>query len=954
MPRVRRSPVFAFVLIVAVLPGIARAADPVAVDTRLAVELFAEHPAIVTPTGLAVDSQGRVFVAESHTHFRPDDYDGPLADRILMFVDSDADGRADQTTIFHEGFVHVMDIEFHHDGSLYVATRRDIHRLRDTDGDGRADETTRIVQLETAGNYPHNGLSGLAFDLAGDLNFGLGENLGADYKLNGADGSSWAGGGEGGSTYFVRADGSQLRRTSTGWWNPYGMCVDAFGRLFGTDNDPDASPPCRLIQVIEGADYGYEFRYGRSGRNPLITWNGRIPGTLPMISGTGEAPCAIVAYESDALPGQFRGNLLVPSWADHRIENYAIEPRADQGLVGARRGVLVQGSDDFRPVGIDVAPDGSVYISDWVSSSYSLHKQGRVWRIRSKVAVQHARPTDPRQALFAVDRRTRDAAARKLAADSAGRQFLAEQVRKATDDRVRAVAMQALTLDAGDAQPISTATLDLLRDVAGNDASLANRVLAAQLGGTSPEVLNQDQPLPVVAAALLSAAGPLPPELLAWASRQTDPVVVHAAVMALAHRSTDVGESASPLVRLLAAKRNRQTKPQSTNATIRSGLASEDDAVLFTAVKWISDDKLIEHRAALASLLDRPRLDFGVFLAATAALGRLDGNKPQDRPATGALIDKIVDDKASPTLRRFALQLIDPLSPALKLDQLEHLANHADATLRMAAVRTLASRTLAGSVDDASVNLLSSIADAPDRGADERAHAINGLAPVAESRRERLIELTLADHVPVRDAALRALVGVALNANDQRRLRELAQRDVSAREAVRRLIDKSPAPRPAKTDTAGWSMLLDAQGDPAAGRHVFFDAKIGTCARCHSIEGRGQQIGPDLSEISARIAAAGDHGRDWLLETLLQPSKEMAPHFTPWQIVTKDGKTLLGLPRTKGGKRETYLGIDGREFAVQKADIEFHQEAQTSIMPEGLLQQLTRKELNDLVAFILH
>src|SRR5690606_24472295 len=108
----------------------------------------------------AVDESGRVFVAESHTHFRPDNYDGPKADRILILEDADGDGRADQKTIFHEGFVHIMDLAFHHDGSLYVATRRDIHRMRDTDGDHKADEVKRIINLETQGDYPHNGISG--------------------------------------------------------------------------------------------------------------------------------------------------------------------------------------------------------------------------------------------------------------------------------------------------------------------------------------------------------------------------------------------------------------------------------------------------------------------------------------------------------------------------------------------------------------------------------------------------------------------------------------------------------------------------------------------------------------------------------------------------------------------------------------------------------------------------
>ena len=77
-----------------------------------------------------------------------------------------------------------------------------------------------------------------------------------------------------------------------------------------------------------------------------------------------------------------------------------------------------------------------------------------------------------------------------------------------------------------------------------------------------------------------------------------------------------------------------------------------------------------------------------------------------------------------------------------------------------------------------------------------------------------------------------------------------------------------------------------------------------------------------------------------MLETILQPSKHMAPQYTPWQIVTNDGKQLVGLPRRKGGNAEAYLGLDGKEFIVKKPDIEFHREMPKSVMPDGLLQNL--------------
>ena len=145
----------------------------------LQLQLFAEHPDIVTPVGIAVDKQGRILCIESHTHFPPDGYDGPKTDRIKRFEDTNGDGRADKVSIFYEGSTKTMGLEVHPNGTVYVATRSEIFTLRDTNNDGRADKRTRIAHLETAGDYPHNGLSGFAFDQTDHVYFGFGENLGA-------------------------------------------------------------------------------------------------------------------------------------------------------------------------------------------------------------------------------------------------------------------------------------------------------------------------------------------------------------------------------------------------------------------------------------------------------------------------------------------------------------------------------------------------------------------------------------------------------------------------------------------------------------------------------------------------------------------------------------------------------------------------------------------------------
>jgi putative membrane-bound dehydrogenase-like protein len=372
-------------------------APPRALDSRLIFERIAAEPEIVTPTGIAVDAHGRVMVIESHTHFRPKNYKGPTADRIRVFEDRDHDGKPECVGSFLEGTRLTMSVAVARDGSVFVATRSALYHLWDRDGDGRADGfgtgalPEPIVRLDTPGDYPHNGLSGFAFDFAGTVYFGLGENLGAQYRLIGRDGTTLSGGGEGGNIYRSQPDGSKLERIATGFWNPFHVTFDIFGQLFAVDNDPDSRPPCRLLHIVQGGDYGYRFRNGRKGLHPFTAWNGELPGTLGMVAGTGEAPSGVVEYDRDNLPEDYLGTLLVTSWGDHRIEQHRLEPHG--ATFRATMKPVVSGGEHFRPVGIAIAPDGSLYVSDWVDKSYDLHGLGRIWRLRNAQPTTRGRPS---------------------------------------------------------------------------------------------------------------------------------------------------------------------------------------------------------------------------------------------------------------------------------------------------------------------------------------------------------------------------------------------------------------------------------------------------------------------------------------------------------------------------------------------------------------------------------
>jgi putative membrane-bound dehydrogenase-like protein len=239
---------------------------PIVLDPDWELRLVATDPQLVTPVSCRFNSAGRLFVVESHTHFPGQDYPGPKFDRIHWFdsfvVDSNSSRvRADQGVWFSGG-QKTMGMTILPDDSLVIVTRNQVLRLSDTDHDGAADEPLVLLELETSADYPHNGLSGIALGPDGRLTIGMGENFGAKYQLKGRDGSVQSGAGEGGNLFRCTIEGNELERLATGFWNPFGIAYDPAGRLWAVENDPDSRPPCRLLHIQPGGDYGFQFQFG--------------------------------------------------------------------------------------------------------------------------------------------------------------------------------------------------------------------------------------------------------------------------------------------------------------------------------------------------------------------------------------------------------------------------------------------------------------------------------------------------------------------------------------------------------------------------------------------------------------------------------------------------------------------------------------------------------------------
>jgi putative membrane-bound dehydrogenase-like protein len=899
---------------------------PVAVDERLTVDLVAAEPEIVTPTSLDVDARGRAWAIESNTHFPPKNYKGHPTDRILVFDDYAPDGRARKVTAFADGFRYGMSLALRPEG-VYFATRWEVLLLRDTNGDDVCDERTLLARLETKGDYPHNGLCGFAFDAQGFLYFGMGENLGVPYRLVGSDGTVIPGD-EGGKVFRCRPDGSGLVRFSTGFWNPFHMAFDAFGRLFVVDNDPDSRPPCRLLHVVSGSDFGYKFRNGRKGLHPYTAWNGELPGTLPMVAGTGEAPSGVLAYESDGLPEDYRGTLLVTSWGDHVLQRF--RPVARGASFTAAAETVLKGDDTFRPVGIAAAPDGSVFLTDWVDKSYTLHLKGRIWRVRAKTPPPKG--SDPEHALEFLShpkREVRERAGASLAKTNPA--ALRSVIEKDANLRARIQALWSGALvEQGLADPDEAVRGEAVRMLEGDEA----RKLRFAAGDPSKFVRMQA----VLGLRAKESLARILPVLA-----DPDPFLAGAAVEALSRGDSawlqEQARSPDAKVRVGVLVAMRRKGDPGCRAAVPALLEDPDPAVRRAAIQWVGEEGLKEHAEAARAAASRPPVTKEIFEAYLAATDFLNASERQkvDQTGTEAYVARVLEDPGqAPALRALALRMLRPDHPAVAVSKLKELLAGPDPELRAEAARALVPRP-----DEAAQAALRQAAADPLLRLDAIAGLSHSAATSADTR--AILLRHLKEDPGLREAVLPSLAGALADPDVRRAVEGLAPRS----EKAALLLGAEPPGRPGGPEE--WQGVAAEAGDAAAGERVFFHPKGPQCFVCHRVNGRGGIVGPDLSNTGAVL------DRRRLVESILEPSKEVAPMFVAWKVRTKkgdvvDGRVLYEDPSPTG--HVVIVNAQGQQTKVKNADVEERQPSKVSIMPEKLHAVLTRKEFRDLIAYL--
>jgi putative heme-binding domain-containing protein len=205
--------------------------------------------------------------------------------------------------------------------------------------------------------------------------------------------------------------------------------------------------------------------------------------------------------------------------------------------------------------------------------------------------------------------------------------------------------------------------------------------------------------------------------------------------------------------------------------------------------------------------------------------------------------------------------------------------------------------------------------------------------PAAEIRVER--PLANEDRLPLEvalDTGAGAAMSVAFRTNEDDRLRALPLSRFFLPWAPRAGSSDQPPPRVLPPELAG--------GDWSRGREIFYQSR-GQCSTCHTVDGRGGRIGPDLSNLRQRDFAS-------VLRDIAAPSAAINPEFIAYALHLTDGDRLqVAFPK------ETSSGVTVEETVIAKEDIEALQPLATSIMPEGLAKTLGEEAMKHLLTFLL-
>jgi putative heme-binding domain-containing protein len=936
------------------------------------VNLFASDPAIAKPIQMNWDPRGRLWVATSSVY--PQLEPGETAnDRIVVLEDADGDGVAETSTVFADGLLIPTGVLPAGNGA-YVANSTELLFLDDTDGDGRADR--REVVLSGFGTEDtHHILHTLRRGPGGYVYFNqaiyIHSNIETPWGTRRLDG---------GGIWRFRPATLELEVWARGLINPWGHVFDDWGQEFATDGASGEG----LHYVFPGAAFNTAVGVDRILR-------GMSPGQ-PKQAG-------LALLSGSHLPDELRGTFLTNDFRGNRVNRFQVED-SESGYV-ARQVADLLWTDHvaFRPVDASVGPDGALYIADWYNPIIQHGEvdfrdprrdrvHGRIWRVTADGRPLVARPqlADATSAALAAaltspERWTRDAA----------RQLIGERGRRAMEPALRTL---LATLEASDPeverhrleaqwalQSLGVVDTTLLDDVLTSDDPRARAAgmrivsdeakrlteararLAAGAHDPHPRVrLEAINGLRVLgdadAVRLALAALDLPlDENIDYALWLTCRALAGAWLPAVADDPQYLGDARRLVFALEAAGSAAALAP--AVALWHEGNLATGDRVALAGLFGRSGGPDELALLARAETLADPGLCDAAALALLVAARQRDA-APSDTSAVEARLSS-----ASGEARARLAMLVGHYRTSAGPVRLAQLAADTETTaeVRDAALEGLvvdgrpeAAARLADLAASTRPTVLRVRATAAWARIDPAAAAGPGVAVLqggatADAARDLTAAFVAAPGGPA--AFARALEGVVLPAPlAMAALRVARSAPEGADALVRALMSSAPSgPLGALTEalpTEELTRLVDEvreSGDPHRGERVYRREAL-ACIRCHAIGGAGGRTGPDLTSIG------GSAQLDYLVESLLQPSRAIKDGYDTLTVRLTDGTLLSGVVSERNSEELVLRDASGEARHVYVDEIEVERVSPVSTMPVGLVAELERSDFLDLVAFL--
>ncbi len=944
------------------------AASSMIVPEGFKVTLFAAEPDVMQPVGFCFDDRGRMWVAEAYNY--PNHGDKP-GDRIIILEDADGDGKFDRRSVFYDQLNYVTGIEVGF-GGAWVMSPPNFYFIPDRDGNDVPDGEP-IVLLDGFGNHAnsHNLANGFAWGPDGWL---YGTHGRTNYSRIAKPGTPDAERKQfDGGVYRYHPVKHMWEPYADGTTNPWGIDWNEYGDAFVSNC---VNP--HLFHVIYGAHYepwrnreSSRFAYQRID---TIADHLHFLGSQDFHAGIGSAEedelggghahCGTMVYLGDNWPDEYRGSVFMNNIHGKRVNQDKLE-RKGSGYTASHRPDVIRSKDPWH-VGVNIAygPDGGVFVSDWsdIGECHSVRntqrETGRIFKVtygdvqqpsvniaslsndelvqlhlhRNEWFVRHARRVLQERSAAGADVASAASMLRKMFAEQqdvprklralwtlyamneVDDAFLLSQLQHESD-YVRAWAVRLLCEDF----QAGRTGLQQLAKMAANDASAYVRLHLASSLQRLP--MNERWEIAKELVARAEDAGDQNLPLMIWYG--IEPLVDEDLTKYLALARS----AAIPLVR------NHMARRIASHSQSKIGIEG------------------------LVKLLVEENSDSTVqFDLLTGILKGLEGQRSVTMPLNWTTAFARLDASESARVRLAAIELALVFNDVRALKSLRSLAadRKASGPDRQRAVRSLVAKRA-----DGTAQLLFSLLD----DAMVQAEAIRGLAEFSEaSTPTELLARFEAFDSSSRQDALQTLASRrdwAAKLMDAIETQQVARKDVTAFTA-RQLLSLNDAEL-TKRVTEAWGELRSTSADKSkliasfkkrltpevlkraklsAGR-VLFEKN---CASCHRLFGTGGVIGPD-------ITGSQRSNLDYVLENLIDPSGAVAKDYQMEIVLTDSGRVVTGMVIDESDQSLT-IQTANEKLVVPVSEIEQRTLSKVSMMPEGVLQQLTPNQIRDLIGYL--